>query len=106
MTCEEVLTLLDKGFTKDEILKLSEAKIPEGHEEPEEGNEPVEEGNSIPTDETTVALMKLVEETNKQNKELADTLKKMQSDNAKKDSVEVKKNLTANDVITNFIQNI
>lgn len=56
MKAEEILKLIDAGFTRDEILKLEEPEAAAAPEEPEEEEESADPGQVDPQEEFKTAL--------------------------------------------------
>ena len=109
MNGEEVLKLIDAGFTADEIRKMSETKeepskdtdepAPKGEESGEENTPPT---GSVSTDINTDfmdSIKKSVEDISKQ-------VKALQDNNIKKAEEKKSEHLSAADVVTSFMENL
>ena len=104
MNGEEVLKLIDAGFTADEIRKMSEVKEPPKDEPKDEPpkDEPKEEPSKVVNDINTDfmdSIKKTVDEINTKVKALQDA-------NIKRAEEKKTEHLSAADVVTSFMENL
>ena len=104
MTIEEAIKLIDSGFTKDDILKLSEGQSdekvkpesPKGKETAPEAKETAPEAKETGADAETVKSL------TEQVKSLTETVRALQKEAAKSDQSKPPEKMTADSVIKNF----
>ena len=111
MTIEEAIKLIDSGFTKDDILKLSEGQSdekvkpesPKGKETAPEAKETAPEAKeTAPEAKETGADAETVKSLTEQVKSLTETVRALQKEAAKSDQSKPPEKMTADSVIKNF----
>lgn len=101
MTVDQILKLAELGYTKDEIKAMdAPAAEPVEKEEMQPHAEATEDTEPKRPDD----LAEILRETSEVNKQLMETIKKLQSDNAKAARQPEPEKKGAADVIRNFIQ--
>lgn len=107
MNGEEILKLIDAGFTADEVRKMqttadepaNEKTEPSTSDEKHEGEiEPNDKGKDINTD--------FMDSITKAVSELTDKVKAIQDNNIKHTTQETKRDMTADDVIKSFVESM
>lgn len=96
MNGEEVLKLIEAGFTAEEIRKM-QTETAEPPAEPSEPPTEVHEESDINTD--------FMDAIKKEMTDLKNTVKAIQENNVKTTKQESKRDLTAADVVKSFIEN-
>ena len=102
MKIEDIITLINAGYSKDDIDRMVSGEPqpepkPEPEPEPEPKPEPEQEPKPEPEPDSTIAQLI------KQNNDLLNQLKKLQSQNAKAARQEQTAPLSGVDAIKNFI---
>ena len=106
---EEVLKLIDAGFTADEIRKMSETKEPsKSTDEPAPKGEESGEENTTPTgaispDPINTDFMDSIKKT---MDDINNKVKALQDANIKKAEEKKTEHLSAADVVTSFMENL
>lgn len=102
MTVADILKLIDAGYTKEQIEEMGSEK----QEVSNNDSKQCEKGEADHDGEKTEGedLSKTVEDLKKQNKNLSDTIKQMQADNARTAKQEKKEPMTAESAIKSFIE--
>lgn len=106
MNCDDILELIRAGYTKEEINAMTETNKTEQKQE---------EKTESKTEEQKTEEQKTEEKTEEKNdykelsdlvKNLTETVKAMQANNAKKVSVETEHELTSESAIKSFFEDI
>ena len=102
MNGDEVLKLIEAGFTAEEIRKMDTAKATDepAPESKTDETKPVEEGKVEPDINTD-----FMDSIKKSIDDLTTKVKAIQEDNLKNAKIEPTKDLTAADVVKSFIEN-
>ena len=104
MKIEDIITLINAGYSKDDIDRMvSGESQPEPKPEPEPKSEPEPEPKSEPEPEPEPEPDPTIAQLIKQNNDLLNQLKKLQSQNAKAARQEQSAPLSGVDAIKNFI---
>ena len=101
MNGDEVLKLIEAGFTAEEIRKMQTEPEPENKEK-ESGASGLEHESEVKTGDINTDFMDAIK---KEMTELKDTVKAIQENNVKTAKQESKRDLTAADVVKSFIEN-
>lgn len=106
MNGEEVLKLIDAGFTADEIRKMSETK-----EEPsKDTDEPAPKGEESGEENTTTVTPDIntdfMDSIKKSVEDISKQVKALQESNIKKAEEKKSEHLSAADVVTSFMENL
>ena len=101
MNGEEVLKLIEAGFTAEEIRKMQTEPEPE-NAEPEQGAPSAQHEGEVAAGDINTDFMDAIK---KEMTDLKNTVKAIQENNVKTTKQESKRDLTAAEVVKSFIEN-
>ena len=105
MKTEDVLKLIDAGFSHEEILKMQDPEKPEPEKpEPEKPEqEKAEAEKPEPEKQADTGNAQAIVEMKKEMEKMRETIKALQSENAKGAEHEDEKEMSVDDVVQSFI---
>ena len=105
MELNEIITLINAGYTKEDIAAMGEVKTPESS--PVQAPEPTTEPKQVDTDDVNAELMEQIKAMSATISNLTTTVKALQENNQKTATIpEKSSNQTTEEIIKGFIENM